>query len=127
MAKKQKTAKGTITKARAVKCLREVVKIINCSVDDSNKNARALRDILSALRGPDAIHRETEYVKQYTTGVIRRDIGLHDGSGLVLAGTRIGIPNKLAVRYADNHPLTHHFVGHIERAQVALRHLGIVP
>lgn len=120
------TKKLKVTKARARKALKELVKIFNLAGKGSGyyePNATAFRNIVTALRGPDT---DIIRVKEETTEVIRRDIGVSGKtSGLCVARPGIEIPigyiNKSC--YDDKRPK--HFVDHISRAVKGLHTLKV--
>ncbi len=113
-----------VTKARARKALRELVEIFNLAGFASREpNATAFRDIVTALRGPD---NDITRVKEETTEVIRRDIGISNKtSGLCVAlpGCEIPLGYVHMSYYDDERPI--HFVNHISRAVKGLHTLKV--
>lgn len=118
-----------ISKRRARKCLQELAAVINTA----GNNGTAVRDIVSALRGPDgeAITDDNyaAHVKAKTTAIIRRQIGLGGNCGLAVAPIGKSLENFYhvgggPVRLSDE-VNTEHFVSHIRRAWAALEMLGL--
>jgi len=115
--------KMEVTKARARKALKELVEIINTinynPVTPSARNASALREIVTSLRGPD---NDAYEIKKQTTARIRGAIGLLSPSGLHISL----IPPPAASDVITDGNWQMHHMSHYQRAWHGLKRLGYV-
>ena len=110
-----------ITKAHALKVLKEMVRIINRSTGGGKDVAiaQAFRAIVTALRGPDATN--AVQLKLKTTAIIRWQIGIEVRSGLLIEDKPLGDVGSLL----EENCFLPHFTDHIQQAIAGIRKLGL--
>lgn len=123
-------AKITITKQLVRKTLKQVAEIINASEEPELRadhrqqaNARAFRDVITFLRGPD---NEAYLLKQLTTARVRGTIGINRNSGLIATeGEAIHTVERIIAEMEDKTWQVHHR-SHYARAKRGLEWLGYI-